>query len=223
MRAINLIPAEQRRGAGGLAGRTGGVVYVIMGGLAVLVALGAVYAFSVHHVAARKTTLAGLTAESAAVSAQASSLQQYVQYQTLTQQNIGAVASVAEERFDWPRAMRQIALALGPGVTIDSLSGTEGAGGVAASAADSASFTLAGCASTQLVVGDLITRFRELKDVTGVTISSYSKPASVSLKRTKAVAYPPCAYVSWSMGFTYNPGYGLPSPKLPSGVNAVRG
>ncbi len=229
MRAINLIPAEQRRGAGGLAGRTGGVVYVIMGGLAVLVALGAVYAFAVHHVATRKTTLAGVTAESAAVSAQASALQQYVQYQTLTRANIGAVASVAEQRFDWSRAMRQIALALGPGVTINSLSGTAGAGGGAtgpagaATAADSASFSLAGCARTQLVVADLITRFRELQDVSGVTISSYSKAADVSLKPPKGVAYPPCGYVSWGMNFTYNPGYGLPSPKLPSGVNAVRG
>ena len=42
MRAVNLIPAEQRRGAGGLAGRTGGVVYVVLGMLVVLVALGVV-------------------------------------------------------------------------------------------------------------------------------------------------------------------------------------
>jgi hypothetical protein len=155
-----------------------------------------------------------------------------VQYQTLTRANIGAVASVAEQRFDWSRAMQQIALALGPGVTIDSLSGTAAAVGgatgptgpaAATTAAESASFSLAGCARTQLVVADLITRFRELKDVTGVTIASYSKPATVSLKPTKGVAYPPCAYVSWGMNFTYNPGYGLPSPKLPTGVNAVGG
>jgi hypothetical protein len=230
VRAINLIPAEQRRGAGGLAGRTGGVVYVIMGGLAVLVALGALYAFAVHHVATRKTTLAGVSAETAAVSAQASSLQQYVQYQTLTQQNIGAVAAVAGQRFDWSRAMQQIALALGPTVTIGSLSGnaSPGAGATgsvgAANAADSASFTLSGCATTQLVVADLITRFRELKDVSGVTISSYSKSSGTSLKPSKAVAYSPCSNeVSWSMSFSYNPGYGLPSPKLPSGADAVRG
>jgi hypothetical protein len=29
VRAVNLIPAEERRGAGGLAGRSGGVVYVL--------------------------------------------------------------------------------------------------------------------------------------------------------------------------------------------------
>ena len=33
MRAVNLIPADQRRGAGGLAGRSGGIVYVVAGGL----------------------------------------------------------------------------------------------------------------------------------------------------------------------------------------------
>ena len=42
MRAVNLIPADERRGAGGIAGRSGGVVYVLVGGLAVLVALGVV-------------------------------------------------------------------------------------------------------------------------------------------------------------------------------------
>ena len=40
VKAVNLIPPDQRRGAGGLAGRTGGIVYVVVGGLAVIVALG---------------------------------------------------------------------------------------------------------------------------------------------------------------------------------------
>ena len=62
VRAVNLIPAEERRGAGGLAGRSGGVVYVLVGGLAVLVVLGVIYAFAVQSVADRKGQLASLTA-----------------------------------------------------------------------------------------------------------------------------------------------------------------
>ena len=42
MRSINLIPAEQRRGAGGLAGRAGGASYVVVGALAVFVLMGGV-------------------------------------------------------------------------------------------------------------------------------------------------------------------------------------
>jgi hypothetical protein len=224
VRAINLIPADQRRGAGGLGGRTGGVAYVIIGGLVALVAIGVVYAFAVHHVATRTTTLAEVTAEDTAVSAQASALQGYVQFQTLSQQRISTVATVAEQRFNWSGAMQQIALALPPTVTINSLNGNTGAPGpTGPGAADSASFTASGCATTQLVVADLITRFRALKDVSGVTVSTYSKPVTVSLKRTDKVAYGSCAYVTWSMSFTYNAGYGIPAPKLPSGVIAVRG
>jgi hypothetical protein len=224
VRAINLIPADQRRGAGGLGGRTGGIAYVIIGGLVALVAIGVVYAFAVHHVATRKTTLAQVTAEDTAVTAQATALQGYVQFQTLSQQRIGAVATVAEQRFNWAGAMQQIALALPPTVTIGSLAGNTGAPGPAGpGAADSASFTASGCATTQLVVAQLITRFRALKDVSGVTVSTYSKPATVGLKRSKAVAYQACGYVSWNMTFTYNAGYGIPAPKLPSGVIAVRG
>ena len=159
-----------------------------------------------------------------AVSAQASALQGYVQFQTLSQQRISTVATVAEQRFNWSGAMQQIALALPPTVTINSLNGNTGAPGpTGPGAADSASFTASGCATTQLVVAELITRFRALKDVSGVTVSTYSKPVTVSLKRTDKVAYGSCAYVTWSMSFTYNAGYGIPAPKLPSGVIAVRG
>ena len=74
VRAVNLIPADQRRGAGGLAGRSGGIVYVLTGGLAVLVALGVVYALAVNSVASRKTELASVTRQVAVVNIEAQTL-----------------------------------------------------------------------------------------------------------------------------------------------------
>jgi hypothetical protein len=99
-----------------------------------------------------------------------------------------------------------------------------GATGTAGAAAP-ASFSLTGCASSQLVVADTVTRLRELKDVSSATVSTYTKPQTTSLKLSKkTVAYDqPCKYVSWNMTIDYNAGYGLPSPTLPSGVHAVRG
>ena len=73
MRAVNLIPAEQRRGAGGLAGRSGGVAYVLTGALAVIVVLGVVYALAVHTVAGKNGQLATVTQQVDAVNAQAQS------------------------------------------------------------------------------------------------------------------------------------------------------
>jgi hypothetical protein len=43
VKAVNLIPDEQRRGAGGATGRSGGVAYAIVGVLAGIVGLFAVY------------------------------------------------------------------------------------------------------------------------------------------------------------------------------------
>jgi Tfp pilus assembly protein PilN len=121
---MNLIPAEDRRGAGGIAGRTGGVAYVIVGALALIVGIGVLYAMAVHQVADRKTTLAQVTGEVSAVQAQANELQPYLAFQAFSKQRIESVAQLAQERFDWPLAMQQIALALPSNVTLTDLTGT---------------------------------------------------------------------------------------------------
>ena len=92
MRAVNLIPAEERRGAGGIGGRSGGIVYVLTGGLAVLVALGAIYALAVHSVADRKGQLATLSAQLAAVNAETQSLSPYVQIAAVSAAKVEEVA-----------------------------------------------------------------------------------------------------------------------------------
>jgi hypothetical protein len=247
MRAVNLIPPEQRRGAGGLAGRTGGAVYVIIVALVALVACGLVYALAVHDVAKRTTTLAEVTNQTNAVAAQAAQLQPYVQFHATAQADVETVASLAAQRFDWPRAMQQIALAMAPAVTIASLTGattgtpapttvpgaavapavgTTGATTAPATTTNPAlpaTFSLVGCATTQLGVAQLLVRFRELSGVLSASVSTYTKQAALSLKPSKAVAYQPCAKVTWNMTINYGGGYGIPSPKLAPGVAAKVG
>ena len=46
MRAVNLIPTDQQRGAGGAAGKSGGGAYIFLGALALLVVLAAGYVTS---------------------------------------------------------------------------------------------------------------------------------------------------------------------------------
>ena len=198
MRAVNLIPPEQRRGAGGVAGRTGGVVYVIIATLLAIVALGVVYVSAVHQVASRKSTLAQVTAQAAAVGSQTGALQPYVTFASDSNQEIEGVASLAQQRFNWPAAMRQLALSLPAGVHLQSLSGnttgggaigttgatgTTGTTGATASTGTSApatnvsapSLSLGGCAPSQDVVGQTVARLRELRDVTSASVSTYSK------------------------------------------------
>ncbi len=184
MRAINLIPPEQRRGAGGVAGRTGGVVYVIIATLLAIVALGVVYVSAVHQVATRKTTLAQVTAQATAVGSQTGALQPYVTFASDSKQRIEGVASLAQQRFDWPAAMQQLALSLPAGVQLQTLSGNATGGGATgttgttaatatsgtsgpATTVNAPSLSLTGCAPSQDVVAQTVSRLRELTGVTG--------------------------------------------------------
>jgi len=148
MRAVNLIPSDQRRGAGGLAGRSGGIVYVLTGGLAVLVALGVVYALAVHSVASRKTDLASVTRQVAVVTAEAQALTPYVQVAGVTTEKVHEVTSLAESRFNWPSAMQQLALSLPGDVTFTSFTATANGRAPASSTASSAITPATGAART---------------------------------------------------------------------------
>jgi Tfp pilus assembly protein PilN len=221
MRAINLIPAEQRRGAGGVAGRTGGVVYVIVAALVVIVALGVVYVSAVHQTATRKTTLAQVTAQAGAVSSQAAALQPYVAFASASQQRVQGVAALAEQRFDWPDAMAQLALSLPSGVHLLSLSGATGGSATGTSgptqgssgstvAVNAASFSLSGCAPSQDVVAQTLSRLRQLRGVTGASVSVYQQGSG-------------CTAVNFDMTLTYNASYAIPTGQLKAGAHSTVG
>ncbi len=220
MRAINLIPADRRRGAGGIAGRTGGVVYVILATLLVLVALGVVYALAVRQVSSRTTTLAQVTSQANAVQEDVAGLSAYVAFQALAQQRTQAVASLSQERFDWPLAMQQVALALPHNVTLTSMGGVAAGGGSASTGATGTTGTssladgvsvgaptlsLAGCAAgspsvAQDTIATTISRLRALRGVVSAEITSYSTGG--------------CSGVTFSGSLTYSNSYGIPAVHL---------
>lgn len=222
MRAINLIPADQRRGAGGIAGRSGGVMYVLVGALVVIVALGVVYAFAVKSVADRKGQLASVTAQVGQVEQEANALQPYQAVAQLRQRAVASAVSLAESRFDWPDAMRQLVLALPSDVTLTSMNGSvstagSASGGTASTAGPT--FSVAGCASSQAEVATVLTRLGEVPGVTNVTLEGSAKTtgsapnASKPVKRTKAEAVSgSCPLVSFDLSLGYDSSYTL-SPK----------
>ena len=232
MRAVNLIPSDQRRGAGGLAGRSGGVVYVLTGGLAVLVALGVVYALAVHSVASRKTDLASVTRQVSIVTAESQALQPYVQVAGATTEKIHEVTSLAESRFNWPSAMQQLALALPGDVTFTAFTATADAGASTSTAAPTtatpttgsgASFTLVGCASTQREVAEVLTNLFQVPGVSDVQLASTVEsvpPKKNKLSRQAALtaalsAGGACPLVTFSVSLTYAGSYTVPNTKAP--------
>jgi len=238
MRAVNLIPAEERRGAGGLAGRSGGVVYVLTGGLAALVALGVIYAFAVHSVAAHKTQLATVTAQVAAVQAETQTLQPYVEVATISEDKVEQVVSLAEDRFNWPTALDQLALALPDDVSFTTLT----AGGAAAASAPSGSvapsgsgnsFGLVGCANSQGEIPAVLTDLASVPGVTDVALSSsVENPAlrfhglSTALKhggpeKADVPVAGTCPKITWTISLDYASTYTVPKVKLPQGSSSA--
>ncbi|HEX4035882.1 MAG TPA: hypothetical protein VHX66_15675 [Solirubrobacteraceae bacterium] len=226
MRAVNLIPAEQRRGAGGLAGRSGGIVYVLTGGLAVLVLLGVVYALAVHDVADKKGQLATLTEQVNETQAQAGVLQPYIAVASLSDSSTKQVVTLAKSRFDWPNAMRQLALGLPSDVTFVSFSGSTtdastAPPGTTASATGNAGtvFTITGCAATQREIANVLTSLASVPAVTDVSLTSTSEIKRVKGKPSRAsvlAAQSACPDVTFTLGLTYSGDYTIDNSGKPS-------
>jgi Tfp pilus assembly protein PilN len=198
MRAVNLIPSDQRSG-GSVGARSGGAVFLVLGLLAGLSVLALLYG-SAHHKAesqrAEATTLAGRAKQ---VEAQAARLSPYTSFKALREQRLQAIAQLVGSRFDWPNAMGELSRVLPKDVAIDSLQGSVAAAAVtssseaaaAATATTGASsvssatppgatptFTLSGCATDQAVVAQTLVRLRLIEGVSAVTLQSSTKGSS---------------------------------------------
>jgi Tfp pilus assembly protein PilN len=186
MRAVNLIPADARRGGGaGAAGRSGGAAYVLLGGLAVVVALVAVWALAGHNISNKRSELARLQNETSAAQAQASRLDAYARYAKLSKDRVDTVRSLALSRFNWAQALDSVARTLPNDAWLTSMTGTVAPGVSVTGGGSSASglrgqravpaIELVGCTTSQHKVGRLISRLRAVPGVDRVSISDSIK------------------------------------------------
>lgn len=186
MRPINLIPGELQRGARAPM-RTGSVPYLILGALAALLAGVALLVVTGNQVAERKDEVAQLEQEDAAAQRQASRLAAYVQFQTLHEQRVATISSLADSRFDWERVMRELSLVLPHDVWLTNLGasasplaessgGGEGGGALRGSVAGPA-LELSGCATGQEAVAGFVTALKDIDGVTRVGVENSELPS----------------------------------------------
>jgi len=200
MRAVNLIPHETRRGAGGRAGRSGGLVYVLLGGLTVLVAMVALWAMAGRDAGSARTELAQLQQRNAEAQRRAAPLAAFQALATQGQQQITLVKTLADTRFPWSDTMGALARILPRSVRISNLTGallpdagaapaaavapavppatTVAASPVpAATAASVPTITIAGCAPTLASVAKLVPRMTIVPGVADVTLGPATAPS----------------------------------------------
>jgi Tfp pilus assembly protein PilN len=201
MRAVNLIPAEQRRGSTIGAGRSQGAAYAVLAVLGVLAIFAWLYGTAHRQVSSRRTEVASLTARSQQAQGTAESLAPYTNFIALREQRTQAVSQLVDTRFDWAHALHELGRVLPRDASISSLDGTVGsttaapaapatAGASASGAPRSAAvtsatppgsvptFTLSGCATSQAEVALTLERLRLIQGVSEVTLQSSTKSSS---------------------------------------------
>jgi Tfp pilus assembly protein PilN len=194
MRAVNLIPLDQRGGVAPSAGRSQGGAYAVLGLLGGLALLAVLYGIAHHKIPSRQAEAVALEAQVQEAQSNAAKLGPYASFMGMREQRMNAVAQLVDSRFDWAHAFHELGRVLPSNVSITSLSGTIGSpgalatsssagatsGGAVASATPPGSvpsFTLGGCATSQSTVALALDRLRLIDGVSTVTLQSSTKSA----------------------------------------------
>jgi Tfp pilus assembly protein PilN len=188
MRAVNLIPVEQRAGQPVGAGRSNGAAYAVIVLIAGLAAMAYVYGRADHQLSTRRAEAASFAARAQQEQAAVERLAPYTSFVAQREARTQAVESLIDSRFDWAHAFHEFGRVLPAGVSVSSLSGSAGTSSSDASASAAAgssvtsatppgtvpSFSLSGCATSQPTVALTLQRLRLIDGVKEVTLNSSS-------------------------------------------------
>ena len=233
MRAVNLIPREQRSGGSVGAGRSGGAAYAVLALLAGVAVLAVMYGKASRTVSSDESKAAALSARAQREKAAAEALAPYTSFVSLRQQREQAVASLVDTRFDWAHTFHELGRVLSDQTSVTALTGQVGTGGESKSSSSSAAssssssssgaaaassvssatpagsvplFTLSGCATSQKAVAEMLQRLRLIDGVAEVTLQSSTR-GTTSGAASSGGGCPPSAPV-FTVTLTFD---GLPS------------
>lgn len=195
MKAVNLIPGEQRQGGGlsDLTGRSGGGALIVLGAIVGLAVMIAMYGGAQHNISSQNGEVARIKAQTSVVEARTGRLTPYTNFVTMANQRTETVAQLVQARFDWSHALHELGRVLPAGTSLSALHGTVGAAATtpgasasttAAAGATPASstppgstpvFTLTGCATSQTVVAQALQRLRLMDGASEVQLQSSTK------------------------------------------------
>jgi Tfp pilus assembly protein PilN len=227
MRAVNLIPSEQRSGQPVGAGRSQGAAYAVLALIAGLALMAYLYGQAKHQVSGRRAQVATLTAEARQAQAAAERLAPYTSFIALREQRAQAVDALVNERFDWAHVMHEFGRVLPAQTSITSLAGSIGDSSSASStSAGSAGsvpmFTLSGCATSQPGVALTLERLHLIDGVSEVTLQAStagsSSGASSSSSSSSTGGGCTGSDASFSATITFDP---LPGAPAASGATST--
>jgi Tfp pilus assembly protein PilN len=183
VKAVNLIPVDERRGSGGAA-PVG--VYALLGGLAVVLAAVTLLVLTGNQVSSKRSELSSVSTQATEAQRQATALTPYTNFAKLQKARLETVKSLASTRFQWSRAFSDVSHVIGGRIWLSGLTGTVAPGvTVESSSVDGTTqfrqtspnpaLEIAGCARTNKDVVALLSRLRAMKGVQRVTLADSEK------------------------------------------------
>ncbi len=186
MRAINLVPADSRPGRVN-GGKSGGAVYGVFGFLILAILAASVFALAKRDEARAEQELATVEQSTASYTRLASEYSSFEAAAKQANQRINTVRSLAEARFDWAGALRDLSRLIpatanigGLSASVDSTAGQTSGGSSSQlrGAVMAPAIAMSGCTYDQNTAANLVTQLQAMRRVTNVTLES-SKEAKL--------------------------------------------
>jgi Tfp pilus assembly protein PilN len=186
MKAVNLIPTEQRRAKA--SGNASGGAYAVLGVLAVLLVMAVVYVMTSNSASDRQSKAAQARQEADAAKDQAKQLGDFSDFASIKEQRLASVMAAAQTRFDWERFMRELSRVMPKDSWVHTTNASvvgDTTGGNPTSVATTTSTTLAGpkanlvgCTPRQSEVARMMVRLEQMYRVTDVALNESSQESA---------------------------------------------
>jgi Tfp pilus assembly protein PilN len=183
MRAVNLIPVEDRRGLRGGGSGSGVASYIVLGVLAAVVLMSAAYTLTNRSLSERRGELQSVQAQVEDAQSQVQRYSSYTGFTALRQKRTETVRSLASSRFDWSHALHELARTMPANAWLTSLKGTVTPGiSIDGGGTDplrgslpNPALEVVGCTTSQADVAKVISSLRRVDGVERVSLSSSEK------------------------------------------------
>jgi Tfp pilus assembly protein PilN len=178
MRAVNLIPVDERSRVGGSG--SGLASYIVLGVLALAVTMTAAYSLANRTLSDRRQELTGVQAQAKTSADEAETFQAYTSFTALREKRTETVRSLAFSRFKWSEALHEVARTIpsnawltGLRATVTPTAAVEG--GVSdplRGSVQSPAIEIVGCTTSQSNVAGVISSLRRVDGVQRISLSS---------------------------------------------------
>jgi len=186
MKAVNLVPSDQRRATP--SGKAAGGAYAVLGVLGVLLVMLVAYVMTSNSVNDRQGKAAQARQEADAAASKSKQLGAFADFSATKEQRLVSVMAAAQTRFDWERFMRELSRVMPKDSWVQTTSASvvgDSDSGSPTSTTTTSSTTLGGptanlvgCTPHQTDVARMMVRLEQMYRVTDVSLNESARDAA---------------------------------------------